>query len=162
MAGTRKKATSQRKSRDEAEWQVLFPFKDVELQCGEKVVVRQWDIDTGAILTGRVARLIQKLRGEGAEVEIDKLLELAAEECKDIVRITIGWSEDDFHNKLTFEDFLDLLQAVIDTSLVREDGGGALPKIVALAGALGPLVGVRRPSPSPSTSSSPTDTPSET
>ncbi len=151
----------QRRSREEAEMETIFPFKDVELQSGAKVVVKQWDIDTGAVLTGRVARLIQKMRGQGAEVELDKLLELAADECKDIVRITIGWSEADFNAKLTFEDFLDLLQAVIDTSLVRPDGGGALPKIVALAGALTPLVGAGRASPRRSTSSSAPDTPSQ-
>lgn len=161
MGETKKR---QDKAKAQREWDVIFPFRDVELQSGEKVVVRQWDIDTGAVLTGRVAGLLQKLRnaGMGGEVELDDMLRVAKDECFEIVRVTIGWTAEDLKAKANWEDFLSLLQAVIDTSLVREDGGGALPKIVELAGVLNPLVGARSASAKPSTSSSPPDTPSPT
>lgn len=157
--GETKKRPSKQKAQQE--WDVIFPFRDVELQSGEKVVVRQWDIDTGAVLTGRVAGLLQKLRGAGlgGEVELDDMLRVAKDECFEIVRVTIGWTVDELKARANWEDFLSLLQAVIDTSLIREDGGGALPKIVELAGALNPLVAPRSASAKPSTSSSQPGTP---
>lgn len=153
-----------RKSKDEKEFEILFPFIDVELGSGQKVVVQQWDIDTGAVLTARVVSLMEKIRGQTGEIELNELIAVARDECMDIVATTIGWTRSELSKRATFEDFLVLLQAVIDTSLIREDGGGVLPKVVDLAGALGHLAGVVRgtsPSQPPSTSSSPTGTPSQ-
>lgn len=153
-----------RKSKDEKEFEILFPFQDVELGSGQKVVVQQWDIDTGAVLTARVVSLMEKIRGQTGEIELNELIRVARDECMDIVATTIGWTRSELSKRATFEDFLNLLQAVIDTSLIREDGGGVLPKVVDLAGALnhlaGAVKGAASPSPRPSTSSSDTDTPS--
>ena len=151
------------KTADERELEVLFPHIDVELGTGEKIAVRQWDIDTGAVLMPRVISMMQKLQGLAGEIELDELILRAKTECFQIVAGTIGWEIEKLRTRCTFEDFLSLLQAVIDTSLVRSDGSGALPKIVGLANALGPLAGVQaitRQSPEPSTSSSDTDIPS--
>ena len=155
-------ATRKRKDQDQAEWNVIFPFVDVELVSGHKITVKQWDIDKGAVLMGRVISMLQKLQGITGEVELDELLNLARDECVDIVCATIDWTRDELNARVSFEDFLSLLQAVIDTSLVRKDGGGVLPKVVGLAGALGPLAKLAGPSglQAPSTSSSEPDTPS--
>ena len=168
MGASRKKRTGRAagpepKTEDERELKVLFPHIDVELGSGEKVAVRQWDIDTGAVLMPRVVSMMQKLQGLTGEIELDALILRAKVECFQIVAGTIGWKIEELRTRCTFEDFLSLLQAVIDTSLVRTDGSGALAKIVGLANALGPLAGVQaitRQSPEPSTSSSDTDTPS--
>ena len=160
--GANRKRGAKTREREQAEWNVIFPFQDVELGSGHKVTVRQWDIDTGAVMMGRVVTLIQKLRGKTGEVELDELLSLAKDECMDIVCATIGWTPEEMNARATFEDFMSLLQAVIDTSLVRKDGGGVLPKVVDLAGALGPLSALGGVSalPAQSTSSSEPDTPS--
>lgn len=159
-----KRKNASAKNGDTREMKILFPFIDVELQNGEKVVVMQWDIDTGAVLSARVVSMMQKIQGQTGTIELAELITQAKGECFDIVAKTIGWSVGELRAKATFEDFMDLLQAVIDTSLIREDGGGALPKIVALAGALVPLAGMGSPmapaSPARSTSSSVPDTPS--
>lgn len=158
------KRKSTRAKTDGDELKILFPFVDVELHDGSKVVVMQWDIDTGAVLSARVIAMMQKLQGMTGEVELSELIARAKGECFEIVATTIGWTVEELRSKATFEDFMDLLQAVIDTSLVREGGGGALPKLVGLAGALGPLaaLGQRKAqlSPVPSISSSGQDTPS--
>ena len=157
--GTRKRAKGKAAER---EWEILFPFREVKLQSGRKVVVRQWDIQTGAILTARVVKMMERLQKAGlsGEVDIGDLMEVAIDECIGIVSETIGWTEKELNERASMDDFYDLLQAVIDTSLVREDGGGALKKIVGLAGLLGPLAGFQ-PQP-PSTSSSAPATPSAT
>jgi hypothetical protein len=150
-----------RTAEEQREWDILFPIHEVELRSGQKVNVRQWDIDLGALLSARVVKLIQKLQGKMGEVELEELMLIAKDECFDIVCETIGWTRQQLRKQATFEDFMDLLQAVIDTSLIRQDGSGVLPKVVSLAAALVPLVGVK-PSPSrpPSTSSSEPATPS--
>lgn len=137
--------TSAKNAADEAEYNIIFPFIDVELQSGRKVAVRQWNIEKGAVLTARTVSLIQKLQGKVGEVELEELITLAQSECQDIVAETIGWTKKQLNERANYEDFLTLLQAVIDTSLVREDGQGALPKIIGIAGKLVPLVGVPTP-----------------
>lgn len=160
MGATRKRP-KKGAAQEEAEWSVLFPFIDVELQGGKKVTVRQWDIETGAVLTPRVVRLMDKLREAGlsGEVELDDLLTVAVVECKALVAGTIGWTVAELGKRASYLDFLSLLQAVIDTSLVRPDGEGALKKIVDLAGALGPLAGLRPPERSTSSSAPATPSP---
>lgn len=160
MGANRKR--SKREESDEAEWAVLFPFKDVELQSGKKVSVKQWNIDTGAVLTGRVVALVQKIQAHSlsGSVELDEVLGIASDECRDIVAGTLGWSRSQLDTRCTWEDFLGLLQAVIDMNLVRADGGGVIKKVVDLSGVLVPLFGLQPPQ--PSTSSSVPDTPSPT
>lgn len=160
MGATRRRPKKAAAAQEQAEWEVLFPFVDVELQSGRKVAVRQWDIETGAVLTPRVVRLMDKLREAGlsGEVELEDLMRVAVVECKGLVAGTIGWTVNELDQRASYIDFLALLQAVIDTSLVRPDGEGALKKIVDLAGALGPLAGLRPPE--RSTSSSAPGTPS--
>ncbi len=159
-----KRKNASAKADGENELKILFPFVDVELHDGSKVVVMQWNIDTGAILSARVIAMMQKQSGLTGTIELSELIARAKGECFDIVATTIGWTVEELRTKATFEDFMDLLQAVIDTSLVREGGGGALPKLIGLAGALGPLAALGQPkarlSPVPSTSLSGKDTPS--
>ena len=172
MAATRKrtprdKRVEQQQADAEEEFAILFPFQTVELSTGEKIDVRQWDIDTGARLTGRIVSLMQKVQESRmtGEIEPDQLLMIAKDECVDIVCGTIGWSREKLFARVPFEDLLALLDVVANQNLVREDGGGVLPKIVGLAGVLGPLGGLTgsaSASPPPSTSSSGPDTPSPT
>ena len=156
--GANHKRGSKRQSEDDAEWEALFPFKDVELQSGKKVSVKQWNIDTGAVLTGRVVALVRKIQQNalGESVELDELLAVAIDECRDIVAATLGWSTKQLDQRCTWEDFMDLVQAVFDMNLMRADGGGVIKKVVDLSGMLVPLFGLQQPE--QSTSSSVPDT----
>lgn len=155
---------SRGKARTEAELSVLFPQETVKLDSGAIVTVRKWNVDLGMSLTPRVIALIQKLGalGRTGDVTVQELIGIAGPECHAIVQATIGWSPEDMES-LTFDDFLALLQAVIDTSLKTKDGGGAIPKLVRLVGALGGLAGLTPTSGSsqPGISSSEPDTPSQ-
>ena len=152
--GTRKRPSKRAAEEAEREWEILFPVREVELQSGRKVIVRQWDIETGAVLTPQVVRMMQRMQEAGlsGEVEIAEIIAIAIRECKTIVAETIGWTEGELDQRASMDDFYDLLQAVFDTCLMREDGGGALKKIVALAAELVPLAGLQQPEPSTSTS----------
>lgn len=153
------------RARTEEELGVLFPQQSVKLDSGELVIVRKWNVDLGMSLTPRVIALIQEIgtRGRTGDVDTDELVAIAGPECKTIVQATIGWTPEQM-DRITFDDFLELLQAVIDTSLKPKGGGGAIPKLVRLVGALGSLAGLTPTSESSQlgTSSSAPDTPSPT
>lgn len=130
------------KTASEREMAVIFPHVDVQLTSGEKIAVKQWSIDQGAVLLPRVIAMMEKLEGLRGEVELPILVQRAKPECLQIVAETIGWSVEDLNTRATFEDFLGLLQAVIDTSLIRKEGGGALPKLAGVVSALRPLAAI--------------------
>ena len=153
------------KSKTERELEILFPFKEVTLTLGDTVVVREWDIDTGALATGHVTQLFQKLQAAQitGNVEVKRLLEIAMPEMQQLVALTIGWTLTELKKRCSWDDFMALTQAVIDTSLVKPEGGGALPKMVELVQAMGAVAQApaqTNRSQRRSTSSSHPDTPS--
>lgn len=153
MGASRRAEGGGRKSETERELGILFPQKLVRLTSGESIAVKPWSIAQGVELTARLVDIMQRLRAANkiGEIGTQEIVEIAAPECAEIVRVTIGWSQEDFNSRLTYEDFLNLLGAVFETSLLRADGGGVLPKVIELAGALGPLL-KGSASPEPSTS----------
>ena len=133
-------AARKRKSKDDkqAEMNLLFPYLEVKLQCGQVVTVRQWNLEMGLRLSERIVSLITRIQKAGLEnSDPSKWIAVALPQISEIVRETIGWEPEDFNTRLTFEDLLDLFAAVVKTSLVREDGG-ALPKLVQLVAELSP------------------------
>ena len=163
-SGSRARRVADTTAEAEAEFAILFPFESVELTTGEKIDVPQWNIDTGARLTSRVVALMERLRESqvSGTVDPETLVQVAKEECLDIVCGTIGWTRAKLNARVPFEDFLTLLDVVANQNLVRPDGGGVLPKIVGLAGVLGGLSAAGSASPPQSISSSEPDTPSPT
>ena len=120
---------------DAVERKVLFPFKEVTLFSGEKILVRGWSIEKGAIMTQRLILLqldISEKLGKNATLE--KVIVIAKDELASIVADTIEWPLKELNAKVqTYEDFLKLVEAVWETSIHRADGGGSLPIIVRLA-----------------------------
>lgn len=116
-----------------AEEAALFPAKAYRLTGGRLVVVRPWGMETGRLLSPRVAALMEELHGDYSAKGIAKLIRKAQDEVFEIVRLTLGWTREQM-NELAFEDLFTLAQAVIEVCLLRgEDAGGIVGKALALA-----------------------------
>lgn len=145
-----------RQRQTEEELAILFPFKDVKLRTGETLTVREWNIEKGARATPIAATLLQRLAkaGAGGNVELPKLMEVALPEVRQLVCITLDMTEAELDRKLTWDDFISVVQAIIDTCLVTDDGRGLIPKIVELVQIGRGLARAQSPSSSPSMPSS--------
>ena len=161
MGASRKRTNSGKgpSAREVEEWKVLFPYETYEAQTGIKVQVRQWNIEQGAELIPAVMDVGDKLRQRGAtgEVEPKDLFQYAAQELVEIVGTTLGWTSGELNERLTMDDLFNLVEIIWKQNIVREDGGGLLPKVAGLAGALGGLAGLvpgASPQPERSTTSS--------
>ncbi len=130
--------------KQEREEKVLFPDKEVRLLSGESVIVSPWPIKRGRIQTQRVFEIGQKLSEhlgaeEVKEAGVAEALDFCEEEVALVVRDTLGWTDEQLDERCAFEDLLDLAQAVWDTSVAREGGGGVLPKLMRLMASVQPL-----------------------
>jgi len=151
----------------EQELKILFPVKEVRLSTGRIVAVAEWNITTGARGMGLVGSLLKKLQAEGVsgEIEVQRLLDLAMPEMRAIVELTLGWTPEELDSRATWDDFITLCEAVIETSLVKPDRGGAIPKVVELVQGMrliarAPLQSNRSQRRSTSSSAADTDSPS--
>ncbi len=109
---------------------IVIPFTDVLLLDKRHVVMRPWTIAKGAVLLPRIRALLERVQHEKAKTA-DEWLEIAYQECYALVRDTIEW-DDEKMNSLYMEDLVTLTQALIDTCLVRPDGGGVYAKMQGL------------------------------
>lgn len=117
-----------------AEEDVLFPDKAVRLLRGQIVVVRPWGMTTGRLLAPMVADLLKELGGDYSTKAVLGLFQSAQDQVYTIIRETMGW-DDAAMEALAYEDLLVLGKAVIEVCILRgEDAGGALGKLLALAG----------------------------
>lgn len=129
-----------KRSRGEAEAEVLHPHRVVTLSNGLDVIVSPWGLEEGGRQTARVVSLVQKIQSGVGEAQrkqdaMTALLDHAQGDILQIVRHTVGWSDEELKaNVQTFEDLLDLWTAVWETSLVKPEGGGTLPKVLRLLG----------------------------
>lgn len=183
----RKAATRRRRSNgpspelEDAEHQILFPFREVTLfgpggGPGEMVVVRCWDQDTGVVATPHAVDLANAIAAKlgstaklGRSPTLEEIVRAAKPELERLLLVTLGWSQAEYRQKVhTYEEFLLLVDAMWTTCLERP-GGGALPLIerliAILEGVVIAAVGRARnasPSLKPSTASSVPGTPSPT
>lgn len=120
---------SERSSTD----RVLFPGKWVPLANGDRVFVEPWGLATGKKLGPVVADLLARAGGVSA-VDFSSLVRTSQEEVEFLVRETLGLTKAEADEKLAYEDLFTVFQAVVEVCLLREDGGGVLGKVLALAG----------------------------
>lgn len=123
---------------------VVFPEVEVDLMNGDKVTVKPWTLRQGRLMMTRVSDLWGKARGSGETVtNLEQLLLHFEQEVYLIVRDTIGW-DDEQMDALYYEDVVTLSQAIIETSVYRDEGdgkiGGILGKALGAANKIG-LVG---------------------
>ncbi len=116
----------------------LFPAKRVELLSGEHVVMKPWGMATGRLLTPVVAGIFQLLQDGISSMANDKVVDIkdlvvrAEAEVEQVVRETLGWDQEEMDKQCAFEDLFTLAQGVLDVCVFREDGGGAMGKMMAL------------------------------
>lgn len=126
--------------KEEQEAEVLHPHRPVVLSNGKTVLVTEWGLKLGGEQTVRVVALVDRIRKEAqaGPQDADAMLALvthAQDDILEIVRVTVGWSPGEAEeNVKTFEDLLDLWEAVWETSLVKPTGGGTLAKVLRLVG----------------------------
>jgi hypothetical protein len=139
--------------------QILFPARQYTLLGGTIVTIKPWGLETGKLLVPRVAKLVEMLQGDYSQASITKVVLETQDEVSEIIRMTLGWDQDQMKAELAYEDLFTLAQAVIDVCIVRFDAegkpAGALGKLLALAATNRPTPVASREQ---SSSSSPTDT----
>lgn len=115
-----------------------LPFKEVVLLDGTRVVVWQWPYRKGLVLSARLFRIQQEIASEfGADATVELVAAHKAETIRSIVQETIEWSDEEWEQHVEgIEDFLGLLAAVWETSIVRPGGGGVFPLILGMVGAV--------------------------
>ena len=118
---------------------IIIPHREVQLTSGEYVVVAPWGMTQGSLVMSRLEALQPRLADVAAEgaVTPHKLLAAAWDEIVDIVSLTVGveraaMERPPAEGGWTFEDLLAVTDAVLDVCLVRSDGRGALPLLMAL------------------------------
>lgn len=125
--------------------QVLVPHRWVTLVDGSKVLIEPWEFEKTQILLPRLSTIYEVFQ-KGATDTVggfasDLIME-AFIETKELVRHSMAepWSDEQFA-KLKMEDGLALTTAMVEVCLLRPEGGGLLPKVSELIGALNNLVG---------------------
>jgi hypothetical protein len=112
---------------------VLLPEIEVKLDSiGERVVVKPWGLRQGKLMLVRLQELMGRLKDQQAlTADPAQMINVAFDEVVDLVRDSIGFDNEKM-DRLSFEELIDLTQAIFETCLLREDGGGALGKLLTL------------------------------
>lgn len=151
----------ERRLRDD---EILVPHKEVKLTNGKRVVVAPWGVTTGKLVFARLEELQPKI--DVSDATAYQLLAKAYDEIVDLVALTVDVPRSEIERKpidggWTFDDVLEVTEAMLEVCIVRSDGRGALPLLVRLYVKMdqlaristGPLV-----VPRPSSGSAPADT----
>lgn len=117
---------------------VLIPHREVTLTDGRKVVVKPWPFEQTQLLLPRLASIYTAFvasRGDTGALANDLLL-TAFEETKELIRESVvGGFKDSEFTSCTMEDGVELATAMVEVCLIREKGGGLLPKVAKLVAA---------------------------
>lgn len=125
---------------------IITPHREVTLSNGTRVLVAPWGMTQGSIIMARLEALQPRLAEAAAEGPITPhaLLSKAWEEIVDIVSLTVAVERSEMERPVleggwTFEDLLAVTDAVLDVCLIRSDGRGVLPLLMALVGRMNEL-----------------------
>lgn len=131
---------------------IILPAREVVLTNGHKVIVRPWGLRTGALVIGRLEALTPKLierddEGHVRAVGLDPraLITRAYDEILDLIELTVGIARADLEREpidggWTLEDLLGVTEAMLEVCVLRADGRGALPLLLALVGRMQEVV----------------------
>lgn len=112
------------------------PSTRVEVLCGsQQVTIRPWTMAQRAELRPRVADVLDRIMQTQANPQAMNLAHLfvvAENEIAEIVRATVEMPEGLTWDQLLWEDLPTLAQAIWETSIVREDGGGLAGKVMGV------------------------------
>jgi hypothetical protein len=136
----------------------------------EFVIIRPWPMALRNQLKPLLLQVATRLEARQANGAPLHGLADAFDEIEDqlyaISRITLGWSETEMGERLDWEDLPTIAQAILETCLIRSDGGGVAGKLLraliapAVVGRTADLPAPSATSPSISTGSKPAASPS--
>jgi len=119
---------------------IVNPDREVKLSNGQRVVVSPWGAKKGHLVLERMDALQPALAAQaGREWNARVLLSAAWDEVIDLITMTLDIERTEIEKPprdggWTFEDVCEVTQAVVDVCILRSDGRGALPSLVALVG----------------------------
>lgn len=115
--------------------------------CGgtKKAKVRPWTMADRAEMKPMVAAVLARVQGEGASgnLSLASIMVDAEEELVDIARATVELPKGVKWDDLLWEDLPSIVQAIWETSIVTNDGGGVAGKALALIGGMTRSLAVR-------------------
>ena len=122
--------------------EILVPHKEVKLTNGTRVLVAPWGVTQGKLVFARLETLTPKL--EGGDIRAYQLLSKAYDEIVDLVAMTVEVERSEIEKKpteggWTFDDLIEVTEAVLEVCILRSDGRGALPLLLSLYGTLNEL-----------------------
>lgn len=123
---------------------VIHPYaKRVPLRGGSVfVIVQPFSMVTARAVRPIIVRILQGITAAGDQLDLAEIVEKYEADVLEIVQRAVDLPASDLPSTLNwstldYEDFLNLAQAVWETSILRADGGGILGKVLGLtAGAL--------------------------
>ena len=111
---------------------ILFPTEEVKLSSGERVQVREWNLETWRLMIPRVQALFGSFMAIAQGEDLLHLLVDGYDEVLAMVADTLGWKPDQLVAQLRFGDLLALLQVIVEQNLLGGEDGGNLGKVQAL------------------------------
>jgi hypothetical protein len=112
-----------------------FPETLVDLLSGKSVTVKPWTLKKGRLQRERITKIVDQLQEAGKNpLSLTDVFAVCEQQVYEIVRDTIDVTDEWMEDQLRYEDLFTLAQAVIQTCLLRPDGGGVLGKALAAMG----------------------------
>ncbi len=144
---------------DDLALKVLVPQKEVKLLCGDRITISPWPFSQTQILLPRLGAIydafLESQSTDAGSLANDMLI-TAFTETKELVRESMSprWSDEEM-DRMTMEDGLTLATTMVEVCLLRPDGGGVLPKVAKLIGAMNSLMGTTKTTTAPTAKRSP-------
>lgn len=137
-------AEDEKPKRELSDEVIVNPDREVTLSNGNRLVVSPWGLKEGNLVLARIDAMTPALQGQADGWDAKKLLSAAWDEVVDLVSLTVDIPRTEMEKKpadggWTFEDILVTTEAVLDVCILRSDGRGALPSLVALVGRMGEI-----------------------
>lgn len=134
-------AKSKRELSDET---IINPDREVRLQNGTRLVISPWGMKEGNLVLDRIDSMGPAFQDQQHGFDAKKLLSAAWNEVVDLVSMTVGVPRDEMEKPVadggwTFVDVLEATEAMFDVCILRSDGRGALPSLIALVTKMGEI-----------------------
>lgn len=109
---------------------IVVPHEELTFLDGSRVTIKPWGYLQGKLMFDRLQAIARRVQ-DVPDADVATIVELCWDDVASIARDTVEMEQGAFE-ALTYEDVLELLLAVVRTSILREDGGGVLGKFLRL------------------------------
>lgn len=114
---------------------ILIPHREVRLTNGKHYLVAPWGLTKGKLVLERLDKLTPKMVRGTAEAR--QVLAVAWDEMIELITMTLEidraeMEKDPLDGGWTFEDVLEVTEAILEVCILRSDGRGALPFLLAV------------------------------